>query len=35
MPKGKSRTDTQRRARHKRLYGNSNVPKRRKGRNSK
>jgi hypothetical protein len=33
MPKGKPRTNTQRRARHKKLYGNTNIPKVRKGRN--
>ncbi len=27
MPKGKLRTDAERKARHKRLYGNTNIPK--------
>ena len=34
MPNGKPRTDAQRRAKHKRLYGNTDIPKKRKGRNS-
>jgi len=35
MPYGKRRTDAQRRARHKRLYGNTNIPAKRKGKNKK
>jgi len=34
-PRGVARTNKQRVARHKRIYGNSNVPKVRKGRNRK
>jgi len=35
VPNGKPRTDAQRRARHQALYGNTNIPKVRKGKNSK
>lgn len=34
MPYGKPRTNTERRKRHKRKYGNTNIPKRR-GQNRK
>jgi len=35
MPRGIPKTEAQRKATHKRIYGNSNVPKVRKGRNRK
>ncbi len=35
MPKGKPRTDAERKARHKSLYGNTNIPKVRKGKNKR
>lgn len=34
MPKGKPRTNAQRRAKHKKKYGNAKIPKRR-GKNKK
>ena len=33
MPRGKPKTEAQRKATHKRIYGNSNVPKVRMGKN--
>jgi hypothetical protein len=35
MPHGKPRTNEERRRRHKRLYGNTNIPSKRRGKNRK